>query len=869
MRHHKFHLHLNWIIIFLMAAVSILPMLVVGISGYQIASKTIQDEVTSLSQEYVEQQYIRIIQIQQNAYALLVALEEYPTIHNYFENFGNVGYPFAYKLSSDQLQTILAQLNNNSWIESVDLITPDGKVLSSRENVDSVSVSPKYMDYYRENVLQNSKDVFFEGIKRVYTSDTLDSSRLAIIKKVDMAGKANPQEPAMGYIVLNYSIKKIQQDLTSFRFGNSSVLYVSDANNRIMITDDITQIGDKLPKDILANLTGEYGNLTINNNGIPSFMNYLKITSSGWTITQTVPTQVVTDKVNGIMNSLRMVLIVCILASVATVLFATIFMIRPISQIAGAFMDIRGGKFDWKLQYNGSVISEIDELMHGFNAFIKNEDDQQSVKLALHNSEERYKALFENSPVALWEENFSRVIQGLDELGLQGDPLRSYLENHPADVIELISRLDVLDVNRATLQLYGISRKEEVLRDSGQFFRVVSHEQLVDELMAMKARQLEFENTVNNSRKDGKIMQVRVRWSVYPGYEKTMAKVIVNTVDVTQQTESNNVQAAIYRISQAASTNENLQELYHSIHNILGGLMPAKNFYIALYDEKEGMISFPYHVDELDPHPEPRKFGNGWTEYVIRTGEPMLLSPDNVDILEEEEGVRTVGTDSIDWLGVPLKVEDRVIGMVAVQTYTEGVRYTDVEKNILSFVSSQIAMAIERKRNEEKLKYSSTHEPLTGLYNRGYYEEEIRRLSSGRQSPIGSIIIDIDRLKAVNDQYGHSAGDEMLITFARILQSEFRAGDVVARLGGDEFGILLPLANFKTVEKAVSRISKTVDEYNLNNPRIPIFYSVGYCTTEDGKTVLEAANFADSLMYADKAQHRKAREVNLDKSKDY
>jgi diguanylate cyclase (GGDEF)-like protein len=279
-----------------------------------------------------------------------------------------------------------------------------------------------------------------------------------------------------------------------------------------------------------------------------------------------------------------------------------------------------------------------------------------------------------------------------------------------------------------------------------------------------------------------------------------------------------------------------------------------------LYDEKEGMISWPYHVDELDPHPEPRKFKNGWTEYVIRTGQPMLLSPSNIAKLEEEEGVKTVGTDSIDWLGVPLKVEDRVIGMVAVQTYTEGVRYTDVEKGILVFVSNQIAMAIERKRAEEQLKYSSTHEPLTGLFNRGYYEEEIRRLNSGRQSPVGSIVIDIDRLKAVNDQYGHSVGDELLIAFAEVLQAEFRSSDVVSRLGGDEFGILLPLSNMKTVEMAVKRIERSVDRYNHSNPRVPIYYSVGCCTTEDGRTVLEAINQADSLMYKQKASKKKQME---------
>ncbi len=478
---------------------------------------------------------------------------------------------------------------------------------------------------------------------------------------------------------------------------------------------------------------------------------------------------------------------------------------------------------------------------------------------AVLESETRYKTLYENSPVALWEEDFSQVVAGVDGIGLQGELLRQYLEIHPDTVINLLSKIVINDVNKATLQLYGYEDKQLLIGNSSNLFKNVSHEALVDELMAMSLRQTSYEIIVDNSRADGKVINVRIRWSVYPGYETEMSRVIVNTTDITQQIQAISVQSAIYRISQAASATENLQELYSSIHTILGELMPAKNFYIALYDGIEGMISFPYHVDEMDPQPKPRKFGNGWTEYVIRTGQPVLLSPENLEQLEEEEGVKTTGSNSIDWLGVPLKVEDRIIGMVAVQTYTEGVRYTEVEKEILVFVSNQIAMAIDRKRIEETLKYSSTHEPLTGLFNRGYYEEEIKRLSAGRQFPVGVIMMDIDGLKKINDKFGHAAGDELLKSFASVLQKEFRSNDVVARIGGDEFSVLLPLSPMKIVKKAVDRTQKSVDAFNELNPKIHLSYSVGYFTTESGDSVLDAIKYADSLMYHDKTSKKQVR----------
>ena len=478
---------------------------------------------------------------------------------------------------------------------------------------------------------------------------------------------------------------------------------------------------------------------------------------------------------------------------------------------------------------------------------------------AIRESEARYKTLFENSPVALWEEDFSQVVAGINEIGLQSDQLRQYLESHPELVINLMSKIMINDVNKATLQLFGYEDKQLLISNSSNLFKNVSHETLVDELMAMSTRQTSYEIIVDNSRADGKVINVRVRWSVYPGHESDMSRVIVNTADITQQIQAISVQSAIYRISQAASAAENLQELYKSIHMILGELMPAKNFYIALYDGDEGMISFPYHVDEMDPPLKPRKFGNGWTEYVIRTGQPVLLSPENLDKLEEEEGVKTTGSNSIDWLGVPLKVEDRIIGMAAVQTYSEGVRYTEVEKEILVFVSNQIAMAIDRKRIEEKLKYSSTHEPLTGLYNRGYYEEEIKRLSTGRQFPVGVIMMDIDGLKVINDKYGHASGDELLKSFASVLHKEFRSNDVVARIGGDEFSVLLPLSSMKIVKKAVERTQKSVDAFNLLNPQIHLSFSVGYFTTESGDSVLDAIKHADALMYHDKTSKKAAR----------
>ena len=178
--------------------------------------------------------------------------------------------------------------------------------------------------------------------------------------------------------------------------------------------------------------------------------------------------------------------------------------------------------------------------------------------------------------------------------------------------------------------------------------------------------------------------------------------------DITQRLRSEQVQRATYRIADAANTAAGLRELLGAIHEIVGELLSAGNFYIALHDVAAGLLTFPYFVDARDPTPQPRPLGRGLTEYVLRTGLPLLATPDAHRALEQQGEVELVGAPSIDWIGVPLKAADRTIGVLVIQSYTEGVRYGEREMEILQFVSTQVAMAIERKRVEEQLKESET-----------------------------------------------------------------------------------------------------------------------------------------------------------------
>lgn len=179
--------------------------------------------------------------------------------------------------------------------------------------------------------------------------------------------------------------------------------------------------------------------------------------------------------------------------------------------------------------------------------------------------------------------------------------------------------------------------------------------------------------------------------------------VVATVEDVTERRRSEKVQTALYRMAERATSTKSTAELYAEIHGIVAELMPAWNFYIALQDD-DGFLSFPYFRDERDAWPQRKPLGRGLTEYVLRTGEPLLASPEAFAELERRGEVTSIGAESTDWLGAPLRAGGKTIGVVAVQSYSETVRYGEREKQILAFVSGQIASAVERKHADEDLR---------------------------------------------------------------------------------------------------------------------------------------------------------------------
>ncbi|MGQ0800177.1 MAG: EAL domain-containing protein [Pseudomarimonas sp.] len=378
-------------------------------------------------------------------------------------------------------------------------------------------------------------------------------------------------------------------------------------------------------------------------------------------------------------------------------------------------------------------------------------------------------------------------------------------------------------------------------------------------------------------------------------------------LEVSERERAQRLQAAQYRIAQLASESGSVQSFYAGVHSAVAGLLNARNFFIALLSDDGTELHFPYLVDERDDALLSRRLTNGVTEWVLRNQRPLLATADEMRALIDAGEMVVFGTLAECWLGVPLLLDNRALGVMVVQSYDSDRDYGPAEQEILQFASFHVATALERRQTHERLRqanielekrvehrtqelklanadlrqqivvreqaesrlqHEALHDALTGLPNRaallGRLERALTRYQQDPTRLFAVLFLDLDRFKVVNDSVGHLLGDQLLIEAGRRIASCVREPDSVARLGGDEFTILLE--NIRSVDDAshiASRVLATlVDPIRIGDKEIYSSASIGIALTHPRYTrPEELLRDADVAMYRAKAHGRQRFEL--------
>lgn len=376
--------------------------------------------------------------------------------------------------------------------------------------------------------------------------------------------------------------------------------------------------------------------------------------------------------------------------------------------------------------------------------------------------------------------------------------------------------------------------------------------------------------------------------------------------EIKERSAAEKLQRSLYRISELSACSRNMQSFYRDVHHVLSELMYAENCFIALVEPSDNSLTFPFYRDQYTPAAPKRPMGKGFTEYILRTGETQLIdSAAALQLARAGEVTRGMVSSlqstrhSTSWLGAPLLLDEKVIGVIALQAYDYQYDYSEQELHILRFVSQHIAVAIqrklateqqrkhqedlerkvfertrelrqtnlflrlqveERKKIEEKLFHEANHDALTGLANRPRFlqvlQQQFKQRKRQTDGKLALLFIDLDRFKTINDNLGHAVGDSYLVETSRRLQDAVREHDLVARLGGDEFVVMLTEIHQQLdVEDVADRIIESVRQpVSIEQNKVLSGASIGIALYHhDYSSADEMLRDADTAMYQAKS----------------
>jgi diguanylate cyclase (GGDEF)-like protein len=457
--------------------------------------------------------------------------------------------------------------------------------------------------------------------------------------------------------------------------------------------------------------------------------------------------------------------------------------------------------------------------------------------------------MFELAPVSLWLEDYS----GLKELFAQWreagvTSLRDYLLEDTARVEACSNLIRVIKVNRRTLSLFEAEDLPQLVDNLGRIFRNDMLKTHIEELVQLWDGQTEFFSNTVNYTLSGKRLDIQLKGSILPGHEDRWSRVLIAIEDVTERETARRQLAASETYAWGLFEHSPVSlwvEDFSSVKQLLDDV------------RRQGITDFRVFTDV---HPEfvSRCMSEIRVIDVNRHTLELFSAPDKQTLLLRlgdvfrDEMREHFKEQLIDlWNGKTFQQREVVNYSLSGDELHLHLQFSVLPGYEKDWSLVQVALTdiTARKRAEAYLEYLGKHDVLTKLYNRSFYVDELNRLERKGPFPVSIVIIDLNGLKAANDQLGHAAGDALLRRAGEVLNKAVDKPSYAARIGGDEFALLMPGTDERDAKVVMESIENLLEVNNQFYTGLPLRFAMGVATSQPGERLEAVVKRADLLMY--------------------
>lgn len=464
---------------------------------------------------------------------------------------------------------------------------------------------------------------------------------------------------------------------------------------------------------------------------------------------------------------------------------------------------------------------------------------------------DHFESLFEYAPISLWEEDYSAIKRFFDNLHASGvTDLHQYFIEHPEEIENNIRRIKVNHVNRETLTMFGASSEAELLASLDRIFRDEMRTHFLSELTALWNGELSWSGDGINYRLSGEALHIRLHWRILPECESNWECVLVSIENVTALKEAEKRLHHLFEYAPISLWEEDYTALKKEFDALREqGIVDLKAY---LASHPEAINRFMSLIRVLDVNQRTLDLFEARDKEVLLANLDKVFRNEMTTHFVSELVDMWNGKTSYEREGVNYSLSGEPINVQLHWTLMPG------HENDFSWVMVALQDVTARKKAEEYLRYLGTHDVMTGLYNRAYFEEALQRLEANRQDPVSFIIGDLNGLKDTNDSLGHYAGDGLIRRAGEVLKASLENDQIAARIGGDEFVIILPDCDAAGALVTMEHVQSLIKMNNHYYREPELSLSLGAATSTANLSLEKVISQADDSMYQNKgAFHRR------------